>query len=97
MSIPLAPDPYDPQPTLWEKHPHLGWALAVFAGTKVMPPANRVAGASMASQRITASRAIKRGHPAPRIPAGVGKVGFTDLLLIRVGVGFYLSICRCNC
>ncbi len=46
MSIPLAPDPYDPQPTLWEKHPHLGWALAVFAGTAFLtyaafPPLNQ--------------------------------------------------------
>jgi apolipoprotein N-acyltransferase len=29
-------DPYAPRPTLWQRHPHLGWGLAVFALTVVM-------------------------------------------------------------
>ena len=41
-----APDPYDPQPTRWEQHPNLGWALAVFASTVLLtyaafPPLNQ--------------------------------------------------------
>ena len=41
------PDPYaDPQPTLWQKLPQLGWALAVFACTVILtyaafPPLNQ--------------------------------------------------------
>ena len=31
-----SPDPYDPQPTLWQRRPHLGWALAVFVLTAVL-------------------------------------------------------------
>src|SRR2546423_7512136 len=27
------PDPYDPKPTLWQRHPHLAWILAVFGFT----------------------------------------------------------------
>ena len=34
-SVPLT-DPYAPQPTLWQRHPQLGWALAVFALTVVL-------------------------------------------------------------
>lgn len=26
-------DPYEPRPTLWQRHPHLAWILAVFSGT----------------------------------------------------------------
>jgi len=33
---PSTPDPYDPQPTLWQRIPHLGWALAVFAATAIL-------------------------------------------------------------
>jgi apolipoprotein N-acyltransferase len=40
-----APDPYEPQRTLWQRQPHLGWALAVFALTVLFtyvafPPVN---------------------------------------------------------
>lgn len=39
------PDPYEPRPTLWQRRPHLGWALSVFALTVLLtvvsfPPAN---------------------------------------------------------
>jgi apolipoprotein N-acyltransferase len=42
-SVPL--DPYAPRLTLWQRHPHLGWGLAVFALTVVLtyvafPPVN---------------------------------------------------------
>lgn len=42
---PTAPDPYAPKLTLWQRHPHLGWGLAVFALTVVLtyvafPPVN---------------------------------------------------------
>jgi len=30
-SVPF--DPYEPRPTLWQRHPNLGWVLAVFGGT----------------------------------------------------------------
>ena len=45
MSDPTVPDPYDPKPTFWQEHPHLGWGLWVFALTAVLtyaafPPAN---------------------------------------------------------
>ena len=33
MSVPVTADPYDPKPTLWQRHPHLGWILAVFGFT----------------------------------------------------------------
>jgi apolipoprotein N-acyltransferase len=38
-------DPYDPKPTLWQRHPHLGWILAVFGFTVFLtyisfPPVN---------------------------------------------------------
>ena len=35
MSVPveIVPDPYEPKPTLWERHPQLGWSLSVFALT----------------------------------------------------------------
>lgn len=34
MADPLAePDPYAPRPTLWQRHPQLGWVLAVFGFT----------------------------------------------------------------
>ena len=26
-------DPYEPRPTLWQRHPNLGWILAVFGFT----------------------------------------------------------------
>lgn len=29
----VEPDPYDPKPTLWQRHPNLGWVLAVFGFT----------------------------------------------------------------
>jgi apolipoprotein N-acyltransferase len=32
----IDPDPYDPQPTIWQRHPNLGWVLAVFAATVVL-------------------------------------------------------------
>jgi len=40
-----APDPYEPVPTLWQRRPHLGWMLAVFALTAFLtyatfPPLN---------------------------------------------------------
>ena len=40
-----APDPYAPSPTLWQRQPQLGWALAVFALTGLLtyaafPPYN---------------------------------------------------------
>lgn len=47
MSAPVAvPDPYAPVPSLWQRHPSLGWVLAVFAltvGLAVMsfPPVNK--------------------------------------------------------
>ena len=31
-----SPDPYAPPPTLWQRRPHLGWALAVFVLTVVL-------------------------------------------------------------
>ena len=31
-----ASDPYEPRPTVWQRQPHLGWALAVFALTVVL-------------------------------------------------------------
>jgi apolipoprotein N-acyltransferase len=34
-SVPLT-DPYAPQPTLWQRKPHLGWALGVFVLTVVL-------------------------------------------------------------
>ncbi|HEX2862605.1 MAG TPA: apolipoprotein N-acyltransferase [Lacunisphaera sp.] len=39
------PDPYAPVPTLWQRHPHLAWTLAVFATTVLLtfvsfPPVN---------------------------------------------------------
>lgn len=42
---PPTPDPYEPKPTLWQRRPHLGWALAVAVCTGVLtyvmfPPAN---------------------------------------------------------
>jgi len=42
---PELPDPYDMPPTLWQRHPQLGWALAVFGLTAVLayvafPPVN---------------------------------------------------------
>ncbi|MBA4137371.1 MAG: apolipoprotein N-acyltransferase [Opitutus sp.] len=41
----VTPDPYDPRPTLWQRHPHLGWGLGVFVLTVVLtyvafPPVN---------------------------------------------------------
>ncbi len=38
-------DPYEPRPTLWQRHPHLGWILAVFGFTVFLtyisfPPVN---------------------------------------------------------
>ncbi len=33
MSAPVIDDPYDPKPTLWQRHPHLAWVLAVFGFT----------------------------------------------------------------
>jgi apolipoprotein N-acyltransferase len=30
------PDPYDPKPTLWQRHPNLGWVLAVFGFTVLL-------------------------------------------------------------
>ena len=38
-------DPYEPRPTLWQRHPHLGWVLAVFGLTVFLtyisfPPVN---------------------------------------------------------
>lgn len=40
-----APDPYDPPPTLWQRRPHLPWAIGVFAATVFLtfasfPPLN---------------------------------------------------------
>jgi len=40
-----APDPYEPVPTLWQRHPQLGWGLMVFALTAFLtfaafPPLN---------------------------------------------------------
>jgi apolipoprotein N-acyltransferase len=40
-----APDPYEPRPTLWQRHPQLAWALAVFGLTALLafvtfPPVN---------------------------------------------------------
>jgi len=29
-------DPYDPKPTFWQEHPHLGWGMWVFALTVVL-------------------------------------------------------------
>jgi apolipoprotein N-acyltransferase len=42
---PDKPDPYEPRPTLWQRHPHLGWVLAVFGFTVFLtyisfPPVN---------------------------------------------------------
>ncbi len=42
---PAASDPYEPRPTLWQRHPHLGWVLAVFGFTVFLtyisfPPVN---------------------------------------------------------
>ena len=39
-------DPYAPAPTLWQRHPALGWVLAVFALTVALtvmafPPVNK--------------------------------------------------------
>src|SRR3954469_14321588 len=39
------PDPYDPKPTLWQRHPQLAWILAVFGFTVILtyiafPPVN---------------------------------------------------------
>jgi len=33
---PPAPDPYAPRVSLWQRHPHLGWGLAVFALTALL-------------------------------------------------------------
>lgn len=30
---PSVPDPYEPRPTIWQRRPHLAWALAAFAAT----------------------------------------------------------------
>lgn len=43
--IASAPDPYEPKPTFWQRHPQLGWGLWVFALTVVLtyvafPPVN---------------------------------------------------------
>lgn len=35
-SAPIPADPYAPRPTLWQRHPHLGWGLAVFALTALL-------------------------------------------------------------
>ena len=36
-AVPLpADDPYAPRPTLWQRRPHLGWGLAVFALTALL-------------------------------------------------------------
>lgn len=45
MADPLTTDPYVPRLTLWQRFPHLGWGLGVFALTAVLtyaafPPAN---------------------------------------------------------
>ncbi|MFI5335658.1 MAG: apolipoprotein N-acyltransferase [Opitutales bacterium] len=45
-TLPSAPDPYEPRSTLWQRRPHLGWALGVFACTVVLtyvafPPSNQ--------------------------------------------------------
>lgn len=42
---PSAPDPYDRPPSLWQRRPHLGWALAAFVVTALLtsaafPPIN---------------------------------------------------------
>ncbi|HVU17731.1 MAG TPA: apolipoprotein N-acyltransferase [Candidatus Didemnitutus sp.] len=29
-------DPYEPRPTLWQRHPHLAWSLAVFVATATL-------------------------------------------------------------
>ena len=44
-STTVTPDPYEPPPTLWQRQPHLGWMLAVFALTAFLtfaafPPLN---------------------------------------------------------
>lgn len=33
---PAAFDPYEPRPTLWQRHPNLGWVLAVFGFTVLL-------------------------------------------------------------
>jgi apolipoprotein N-acyltransferase len=33
MPAAVIDDPYEPKPTLWQRHPHLGWILAVFGFT----------------------------------------------------------------
>jgi apolipoprotein N-acyltransferase len=35
-SAEIPADPYAPRPTLWQRHPHLGWGLAVFALTALL-------------------------------------------------------------
>lgn len=32
-ALPVTDDPYEPKPTLWQRHPNLGWVLAVFGFT----------------------------------------------------------------
>jgi len=32
----VTPDPYEPRPTLWQRHPRLGWVLAVFGFTVLL-------------------------------------------------------------
>jgi apolipoprotein N-acyltransferase len=57
------PDPYETVPTLWQRHPHLGWGLAVFALTLVLtvaafPPLN----ASEAAYVVVAPAALWAYH-----------------------------------
>ena len=45
MAAPTGIDPYEPRPTLWQRHPHLAWVLAVFGFTVFLtyisfPPVN---------------------------------------------------------
>ncbi|MBI2498587.1 MAG: apolipoprotein N-acyltransferase, partial [Opitutae bacterium] len=45
MSQSISPDPYDVPPTLWQRHPQLGWALAAFGLSALLtyvafPPVN---------------------------------------------------------
>ncbi|MBL9214303.1 MAG: apolipoprotein N-acyltransferase [Opitutaceae bacterium] len=45
MPVSPAPDPYEPRPSVWQRHPQLGWTLGVFAATAFLtfaafPPLN---------------------------------------------------------
>src|SRR5438552_2954234 len=71
-----SPDPYDPVPTLWQRHPDLGWGLAVFALTLLLTVAAFPSiGAGEAAYVLVAPAALWAYHKPSFKPFAVTVLG----------------------